>query len=66
MCAFYRFRNGNQQTSTSSAGPFPGKFAGGANLQATFRNVKRKTKGLPYNVLKIGNVSKIGNAKKSL
>jgi hypothetical protein len=35
------------KTSTSSAGPSPGKFAGGANLRATFRNVKRKTKGLP-------------------
>jgi superfamily II DNA helicase RecQ len=58
MCAFYRFRNGNQQTSTSSSGPFPGKVAGGANLQATSRNVKRKTKGLPYNVSKIGNKKK--------
>ena len=50
---------------TSSAGPFPGKFAGGANLRATFRNVKRKTRGLPYNMSKIGNMCRKSGIQKN-
>ena len=49
------FSLGDDVNNATSSGPFPGNFAGGVNLRATFRNVKRKTKGLPYNMSKIGN-----------
>jgi hypothetical protein len=45
--------------------PFSGQISGGANLRATFRNVKRKTKGLPYNVSKIGNMCRKSGIQKN-
>ena len=51
--------------STSSAGPFPGKFAGGDILRAETQKRKQKTKGLPYNVSKIGNVCRKSGIQKN-
>jgi hypothetical protein len=51
--------------TTSSADPFPGKFAGGANLRGILRNVKRKTKGLQYNLSKIGNMCRKSGIQKN-